>query len=85
MPLSFIAAPFSTENQVVKREPQMHQRKKGDRWSFRRNAHIGVDAESGVTHMLDTMPANGSDVTQAHGHRCMGPSTSSTVVPATGA
>ena len=29
-------------------------------------AHIGVNAESGVTHTLVPTPANVSDVTQAH-------------------
>ena len=61
-----IAAPSSTKNQSGKRDPEMHQTKKGNLWHFGMKAHIGVDAESGVTHTLVTTPANVSDVTQAH-------------------
>lgn len=63
---TIIAAPSSTKNQDGKRDPEMHQTKKGNQWHFGMKAHIGVDAESGLTHTLVTPPAHVSDVTQAH-------------------
>ena len=44
----------------------MHQTKKGNQWHFGMKAHIGVDAETGLAHSLETTPANGSDVATAH-------------------
>ncbi len=44
----------------------MHQTKKGKQWYFGMKAHIGVDAQSGLTHSLETTPANASDVATAH-------------------
>ena len=63
---TIIAAPASTKNREGKRDPEMHQTKKGNQWYFGMKAHIGVDAESGITHSLVTTSANVSDVTQAH-------------------
>ena len=63
---TLISAPSSTKNRDKKRDPDMHQTKKGNQWYFGMKAHIGVDAESGLTHTLVTTPANVSDVTQAH-------------------
>ncbi len=63
---TIIAAPSSTKNQEGKRDPEMHQTKKGNQWHFGMKAHIGVDAESGLTHTVVTTAANVSDVTQAH-------------------
>jgi IS5 family transposase len=63
---TIIAAPSSTKNQSGERDPEMHQTKKGNQWHFGMKAHIGVDAESGITHTLVTTPANTADVTQAH-------------------
>ena len=63
---TIIAAPSSTKNREGKRDPEMHQVKKGNEWHFGMKAHIGVDAESGITHTVVTTPANVSDVTQAH-------------------
>lgn len=63
---TIIAAPSSTKNRQGKRDPEMHQTKKGNQWHFGMKAHIGVDATSGVTHSLVTTPANTNDVTQAH-------------------
>lgn len=42
---SIIAAPPSTKNRDGKRDPEMHQTKKGNQWHFGMKAHIGVDAE----------------------------------------
>ena len=44
----------------------MHQTKKGNQWHFGMKAHIGVDAESGLTHSLETTPANESDEATVH-------------------
>ena len=66
MDATIIEAPSSTNNKDVARDPQMHQTKKGDRWHFAVKAHIGVAADSGLTHTLVTTPANVSDFTQAH-------------------
>jgi len=63
---SMIAAPPSTKNRDGKRDPEMHQTKKGNQWHFGMKAHIGVDADSGLTHTLVTTPANAADVTRAH-------------------
>ena len=35
----------------------MHQTKKGNQWHFGMKAHIGVDANSGLTHSLVTTAA----------------------------
>jgi len=63
---TIIAAPSSTKNESGERDPEMHQAKKGNAWHFGMKAHIGVDAESGLTHTVVTTAANVNDVTQAH-------------------
>ena len=63
---SIIAAPSSTKNEDGRRDAQMHQTKKGNQWYFGMKVHIGVDADSGLTHSLVTTAANVNDVTQAH-------------------
>jgi IS5 family transposase len=62
---TIIAAPSSTKNQDGERDPDMHQAKKGNQWHFGMKAHIGVDAETGLTHTVVGTPANVNDVTQA--------------------
>jgi IS5 family transposase len=62
---TIIAAPPSTKNQSGKRDPEMHQAKKGNQWHFGMKAHIGVDAETGLTHTVMGTAANVNDVTQA--------------------
>ena len=59
-------APSSTKNAKRERDPEMHQAKKGNQWHFGMKAHIGVDAESGLAHSLETTAANVSDVATAH-------------------
>jgi IS5 family transposase len=63
---TLINAPSSTKNEAGERDPDMHQTKKGNQWYFGMKAHIGVDAESGLTHTVVTTAANVNDVTQAH-------------------
>ena len=63
---SIIEAPSSTKNRCRKRDPEMHQTKKGNQWYFGMKAHIGVDADTGIVHSLSTTAANAHDVTEAH-------------------
>ena len=60
---TIIAAPSSTKNKEGKRDPEMHQTKKGEQWYFGMKAHIGVDADSGLVHTVETTAANVADVT----------------------
>ena len=62
---TLINAPSSTKNERGERDPEMHQTQKGNQWYFGMKAHIGVDAESGLTHTVVTTAANVNDVTQA--------------------
>ncbi len=61
---TIIHAPSSTKNKDGKRDPEMHQTKKGNQYFFGMKAHIGVDAESGLVHSLVGTAANVADVTQ---------------------
>ncbi len=63
---TLIAAPPSTKNKDKKRDPEMHQSKKGNDWHFGMKAHIGVDAASGLVHTVIGTAGNVADVTQAH-------------------
>lgn len=63
---TIIAAPSSTKNQDGKRDPEMHQTRKGNQWHFGMKAHIGVDADSGLVHTVIGTAANVNDVTQAN-------------------
>jgi IS5 family transposase len=49
---TLIAAPPSTKNKDKKRDPEMHQSKKGNDWHFGLKAHVGVDAASGLVHTV---------------------------------
>jgi IS5 family transposase len=62
---TLIAAPSSTKNKQGKRDPEMHQTKKGNQWYFGMKVHIGVDAESGLIHSVQTTAANVHDLTPA--------------------
>ena len=61
---TLIHAPSSTKNQDGKRDPEMHQTKKGNQYYFGMKAHIGVDDESGLVHHVVGTAANVADVTQ---------------------
>jgi len=61
---TLIHAPSSTKNQDGKRDPEMHQSKKGNQYYFGMKAHIGVDDESGLVHSVVGTAANVADVTQ---------------------
>ena len=63
---SILTAASSTKNAKGERDPEMRQTKKGNQYYFGMKAHIGVDAQSGLAHSLETTPANESDVVTAH-------------------
>ena len=63
---TIIQASSSTKNRAGKRDPEMHQTKKGNQWHFGMKAHIGVDADTGIVHSMSATAANAHDVTQAH-------------------
>ena len=63
---TIIDAPSSTKNKERKRDPQMHQTRKGNQWFFGMKAHIGVDVESGLVHSLTGTAANVSDISETH-------------------
>jgi transposase, IS5 family len=60
---TIIAAPPSTKNAEGKRDPEMHQTKKGKDWHFGMKAHVGTD-RCGIVHSLSTTAANVHDSTQ---------------------
>lgn len=61
---TIIHAPSSTKNKEGKRDPEMHQTKKGNQYFFGMKAHIGADAESGLVHHVHGTAANVADVTE---------------------
>lgn len=61
---TIIHAPRSTKNNGGKRDPEMHQTKKGNQYHFGMKAHIGADAESGLVHHIHGIAANVADVTE---------------------
>jgi len=58
---SIIEAPTSTKNASGKRDPEMHQVKKGNEWHFGERIHVGVDAGTGYVHSLEVTAANISE------------------------
>ncbi|UWR35749.1 IS5 family transposase (plasmid) [Sulfitobacter sp. W027] len=58
---TIIDAPSSTKNEVKARDPEMSSTKKGNDWYFGMKAHVGVDAQSGIVHSLDTTTAKTHD------------------------
>jgi IS5 family transposase len=63
---TIINAPSSTKNAEKKRDPEMHQTRKGNQWYFGMKAHIGVDEFSGLVHHATCTAANIGDVTMTH-------------------
>ena len=58
---TIVAAPCSTKNKDQKRDPEMHQVKKGNQWHFGMKAHVGVDAETKLIHSVAATAANVAD------------------------
>ncbi len=51
---SIISVPSSTKNESGKRDPEMHQTRKGNQWYFGMKMHIGVDDTLGLIHIIYT-------------------------------
>lgn len=58
---TIIDAPSSTKNKDGKRDPEMHQTKKGNEWYFGMKGHIGVDSQSKMIHSVAATAANVHD------------------------
>ena len=61
---TIITAPSSTKNKDGKRDPEMHQTKKGNQWYYGMKIHAGVDAGSGYVHTITGTPANVHDINE---------------------
>jgi len=59
---TIIAAPPSTKNKQKKRDPEMHQTRKGKQWHFGMKAHIGTDRDSKLVHTVVVTAANVADI-----------------------
>lgn len=59
---TIISAPSSTKNKEGKRDPEMHQTKKGNQWYHGMKVHSGVDAGSGYVHTITGTAANVHDI-----------------------
>lgn len=57
-----IATPSSTMNKEGKRDPEMHQTKKGNQWYHGMKVHSGVDAGSGYVYTITGTAANVHDI-----------------------
>ena len=60
---TIIHAPSSTKNREQKRDPEMHQAKKGQQWYFGMKAHVGVDSKTKLIHTALVTPAHVADAT----------------------
>jgi IS5 family transposase len=58
---TIISAPSSSKNKEKKRDPEMHQTKKGNQWHFGMKAHIGADSRSKLIHSVAATAANVAD------------------------
>ena len=60
---TIIHAPSSTKNREQKRDPEMHQTRKGKQWYFGMKAHVGVDSKTKLIHSAVVTPAHVADAT----------------------
>ena len=58
---TIISAPSSTKNADKKRDPEMHQTRKGQQWYYGMKLHIGVDSKTGLAHSAVVTAANVHD------------------------
>jgi IS5 family transposase len=58
---TIIHAPSSTKNREQKRDPEMHQTKKGKQWYFGMKTHVGVDSQTKAIHSAVVTAANVAD------------------------
>ena len=63
---TIIASTPSTKNKEKKRDPEMHQKKKGNQWYHGMKVHAGVDAGTGYIHTITGTAANVHDIEEAH-------------------
>ncbi len=61
---TLIHAPSSSKNKYGRRDPEMHQTKKGSQYYFDAKAHIGVDDDPRLVQSVVFTAANVADVTQ---------------------
>lgn len=61
---TIIHAPSSTKNAKGRRDPEMHQTKKGNQWYFGMKLHIGADVDSGAVHSVRVTAANRADISE---------------------
>lgn len=59
---TIINAPSSTKNAKQKRDPEMHQTRKGKQWYFGMKVHTGTDTDSGLVHTVQATAANVADI-----------------------
>jgi IS5 family transposase len=62
---ALIAAPSSTKNKEGKRDPEMHQTKKGNQWYIGIKFQAGVDKDSGQIHSMVVTAVKVHDLTPA--------------------
>jgi len=60
---TIIHAPSSTKNREQKRDPEMHQTRKGRQWYFGMKAHVGVDSKHKIVHSAVVTAAHVADCT----------------------
>ena len=60
---TIIAAPPSTKNAEGKRDPEMHQTRKGKDWHFGMKLHVGT-TKQGLVHSVASGPANEADISR---------------------
>jgi len=58
---TIIHAPSSTKNREQRRDPEMHQTRKGKDWYFGMKGHVGVDSKTKLIHSVVATPANVAD------------------------
>ena len=63
---TIIASTPSTKNKEKKRDPEMHQVKKGNQWYYGMKVHAGVDAGTGYIHTITGTAANVHDIEETH-------------------
>ena len=61
MDATILHAPSSTKNREQKRDPEMHQTKKGNQGYFGMKAHVGVDSKTKLVHSVVAAAANVAD------------------------
>ena len=61
---TIVHAPSSTKNREGKRDPEMHQTRKGNQWFFGMKIHVGADVDSGTAHTVTVTPANTADISE---------------------